>query len=360
MWLDNGIRVTACRSSVLADQVDFRAVRRGGMSVLADSGYVDAFYADALADIGGIGTFSSRDLNKKFSHTKIDLSSTFTPYAAMIEGESGIDEIEQLLQLVNLKMQGVRRDPDIFALWLHNLKASFDDRADDPEAAFSDSIRTALYGPAHPYLRRINRADLDTLDYDHALRLYSQQIANPADWQYIVTGNFTPDSIAPLLATYLGSLPTAPTEEKPHRVVPRLARDGKRDIRFRRRMVSPVTKAYIAFEIHRPYTMVDEMAMQALASAPRKSTSNGCVPMPEAHTARLWTTRRANSTISTRSKSDSTPTRRLSTALSTKPWPQSMALHATASTPNCSGRWPTTSSTMNTSRRCSSIIPWRC
>ena len=68
--LDNGIRVTACRSSVLADQVDFRAVRRGGMSVLADSGYVDAFYADALADIGGIGTFSSRDLNKKFSHTK--------------------------------------------------------------------------------------------------------------------------------------------------------------------------------------------------------------------------------------------------------------------------------------------------
>lgn len=268
--LDNGIRVTACRSSVLADQVDFRAVRRGGMSVLADSGYVDAFYADALADIGGIGTFSSRDLNKKFSHTKINLSSTFTPYAAMIEGESGIDEIEQLLQLVNLKMQGVRRDPDIFALWLHNLKASFDDRADDPEAAFSDSIRTALYGPAHPYLRRINRADLDTLDYDHALRLYSQQIANPADWQYIVTGNFTPDSIAPLLATYLGSLPTAPTEEKPHRVVPRLARDGKRDIRFRRRMVSPVTKAYIAFEIHRPYTMVDEMAMQALASVLEK------------------------------------------------------------------------------------------
>ena len=268
--LDNGIRVTACRSSVLADQVDFRAVRRGGMSVLADSGYVDAFYADALADIGGIGSFSSRDLNKKFGHTKINLSSSFTPYAGMIEGECGLDEIEQLLQLVNLRMRGVRRDPEIFKLWLHNLKASFDDRADDPGAAFSDSVRIALYGPAHPYLRRINRADLDTLDYDHSLRLFSRQIANPADWQYIITGNFTPDSIAPLLATYLGSLPTVHAVEKPHRVVPRLARDGKRDIRFARPMVSPVTKAYIAFEIHRPYTIVDEMAMQALASVLEK------------------------------------------------------------------------------------------
>lgn len=267
---DNGVEVTACRSSVLADQVDFRAVRRGGMAVLVDSGYISAYYADAVGDIGGIGDFSSRDLNKKFQHTKISLSSIVAPYSEMIEGECALGEIEQLLQLVNLKMRGVRRDPEIFDLWLHNLKASFDDRTDDPDVIFYDSVRVALYGPAHPYLRGPNRADLDSLDYDRTLRLYQQRIANPAEWQYIITGNFKPDSIVPLLATYLGSLPAKPAKEQPHRIVQRRARPGVRDVRFSRRMVSPVTKAYLAYEIHRPYTMVDEMAMKALASVLEK------------------------------------------------------------------------------------------
>ncbi len=119
-------------------------------------------------------------------------------------------------------------------------------------------------------MRRPNRADLDSLDYDHALRLYEHRIENPADWHYIITGNFTPDSIAPLLATYLGSLPARPACDQPHLIVLRRSRVGVRDVRFTRRMVSPMTKAYLAFEIHRPYTMVDEMAMQALASVLEK------------------------------------------------------------------------------------------
>ena len=262
----NGARVTVCRSSVLADQADLRAVRRGGQSALLDSGYVDGLFAPDLADLGGLGEFSQAELRKKFAHTQVSIETNHTPYAEIIEGSSELDQIEPLLQLMHLRLTGVRQDPVVFANWVKSIRANLLDNADDPVTIFSDSIRAALYGSSHPYLRTITPADIDTLSYDHALDLFKGRIANPVDFDFILTGNFEPDSVVPLLEKYIGSLPGHEAPRPPHHRIDRLARDGHRTVEFTRAMSSPVSKAYLAWEIHRQYTITDEMALSILES----------------------------------------------------------------------------------------------
>ncbi len=263
---ENGARVTVCRSSVLADQADIRAVRRGGQSALLDSGYVDGLFAPDLADLGGLGQFSQAELRKKFTHTHVNLETRHTPYAELIEGLSELNQIEPLLQLMHLRLTGVRSDSLLYSNWAKNMRATILDNADDPVTIFSDSIRVALYGHNHPYLRTIVAADIDTLSYSHALRLFSSRIANPVDFDFIITGNFEPDSIVPLLEKYIGSLPGQPSRREPHHRIDRLALDGHREISFTLPMSSPVSKAYLAWEIHRPYTITDEMTLSVLES----------------------------------------------------------------------------------------------
>lgn len=262
----NGARVTVCRSSVLADQTDIRAVRRGGQSVLLDSGYIDGMCVPDLADLGGLGQFSQAELRKKFAHTQVNLETIHTPYAEIINGSSELNQIEPLLQLMHLRLTGVRSDTELYSNWAKNIRATILDNADDPVTIFSDSIRVALYGHNHPYLRTITVADIDTLSYSHALKLFSSRIANPVDFDFIITGNFEPDSIVPLLEKYIGSLPGQPSRREPHHRIDRLARDGHREVSFTLPMSSPVSKAYLAWEIHRTYTITDEMTLSVLES----------------------------------------------------------------------------------------------
>ncbi|MCC8114459.1 MAG: insulinase family protein [Bacteroidales bacterium] len=269
--LSNGARVTACRQTVRNDQIDIRAVQRGGLSAVLDSGFVDGSYVDVMADIGGLGDFSALQLHRKLNGLQASIETNYAPYSELIVGESRVCELDTLMQLLYLRMTTAREDTTAFRNWLKTARAHLVDVQADPDKVFSDSIRTILYGPAHPYLRRVNQGDLDTLSCTHSLELFRQRMANPAAFDFIIMGNIDLDSIEPLIERYIGSLPgDGNAERAPFHRIDRLAVPGERTMRFSYPMPAAKSKVYIAYELHRPYTLEDELAITLLSGILQK------------------------------------------------------------------------------------------
>ncbi|MCM1451375.1 MAG: insulinase family protein [Clostridium sp.] len=264
--LRNGARVAVCIRDVLTDEVALRAVQRGGQSALLPINFADGTFAADMAELGGVADFSSIDLRRKYDGTGIDLSVTFTPYAEIIEGTSRVSELEELMALLHARLTTVRADTAAFNNWLAIRKGMLNDFGNTPEKVFSDSIRSILYLDQRPLMRQIGKCDLDTLDYANSLELFRQRIADPANFDFIIVGNFEFETVEPLIEKYIGSLP--PAKEEPKRYPPfgRLAADGERHVRFSMPSQSEGTKAYMAYELHRPYSMQDEMTLAILAS----------------------------------------------------------------------------------------------
>ena len=57
-------------------------------------------------------------------------------------------------------------------------------------------------------LRRLSKMDMEK-----SFSIYKSRFANASDFSFIFVGNFKPDSIKPLIETYLGSLPATNREE---------------------------------------------------------------------------------------------------------------------------------------------------
>lgn len=264
--LSNGARVAVCIRDVLTDEISLRAVQRGGESALLPTDFTDGTFAPDMAELGGVGDFSSTDLRRKYDGTGIDLSVIHTPYAEMIEGTSRVSELEELLALLHARLTSIRRDTTAFANWLATRKGMLNDLDNSPEKIFSDSIRSILYLDQRPLMRQIDMADLDTLDYDNALRLFSRRIAEPANFDFIIVGNFEFETVEPLIEKYIGSLPRARSKPEVFPAFGRLAVDGERKVRFSMPSPSEGTKVYMAYELHTPYAMQDEMTLSILVS----------------------------------------------------------------------------------------------
>lgn len=264
--LDNGARVAVCIRDVLTDEISLRAVQRGGESALLPIDFADGTFAPDMAELGGVSDFSSTQLRRKYDGSGIDLAVIHTPYAEIIEGTSRVSELEGLLQLLHARMTTVRVDTTAFENWLAIRKGMLNDLSNSPDKIFSDSIRSILYLGQRPLMRQVEMADLDSLDYSNALSLFKKRMDNPANFDFIIVGNFEFETVEPLIEKYIGSLPRSAASPEPFRPFGRLAVDGERHRRFSVASPSEGTKVYMAYEIHTPYSIQDEMTLCILAS----------------------------------------------------------------------------------------------
>jgi zinc protease len=77
-----------------------------------------------------------------------------------------------------------------------------------PESIYNDAIQSTLYNQ-HPRVWLTPRPEnFDQLDLQRIRAIYQERFASARGFTFIFAGNFKIDSIKPLLATYLASLPT--------------------------------------------------------------------------------------------------------------------------------------------------------
>ena len=210
LTLDNGVSVWLKPTDFKNDQVLFSAYALGGASVADPADYFDATVAAAAAGEAGFGGFSPDDLDKLLAGKLVSASPYIGSYTHGIAGASTPKDLETALQLVYLAFTQPNDRPDSFEVLRKRLTSAVVNQAQDPDTVFAEKVRELNSGGNY-MARAMKPEDVTRLRRETALAFYRKAFANAADFTFFFAGAFKVDDLTPLVARYLGALPSTGT-----------------------------------------------------------------------------------------------------------------------------------------------------
>jgi zinc protease len=212
LTLSNGVKVILKPTDFRNDQVLMSALRFGGQTLFGDADIVNARYANAVVGTMGLTDYSPLELQKILAGKAATVSLTLGNHIDGISGSAANDDVETMLQLVYLRMTGVRRDLDLYNSFVGKQVEGARNAMAQPESVFRDALASTMYRD-HPRVARTARpGDFDKLDLERALAVYRARFFSAQDMTFVLVGSFDLAKVTPLLATYLGALPVGQIE----------------------------------------------------------------------------------------------------------------------------------------------------
>lgn len=210
--LSNGVRVVLKPTDFKNDEVRFYAFSLGGNSLVADADFMSASYATQVIREGGIGAFNQIELNKKLTGKVVRVYPYIGTLTEGVSGNASPEDIETLFQLIYLYMTSPRMDQETFQSYMTRVKGMIENRSARPETALSDTLSVTL-AQYHHRARPMTVKLLDEVDLEKAFKFYQDRFADASDFNFFFVGNFDLETIKPLVATYLGGLPSLNRKE---------------------------------------------------------------------------------------------------------------------------------------------------
>ena len=210
--LSNGVRVLLKPTDFKADQVLFSAYSPGGTSLAADDLYLSANWASSIVGASGAGQFSAVDIQKQLAGKAVSVSPFIGELSEGYSGSASPRDLETMLQLVRMYAVSPRRDETAYRSLMTRVGTVIENRGTNPEAVWSDTLSVTL-AQGHARRRPPSREQLDRVDLDEALAFYRDRFADFGDFTFYFVGAFDVEELRPLVERYLGSLPSADTQE---------------------------------------------------------------------------------------------------------------------------------------------------
>jgi zinc protease len=203
----NGVEAWLKPTDFKADEIQFTGYARGGLSLADSASYVGAWMSSFIVNDNGVGGFKNTELQKMLAGKIIRVQPFASTYQHGVAGSTRPEDLETTLQVLNLGFVKPTEDPAAFAALQAQFNAFLANRANSPDQVFADSATAVNTGGF--YLAKTPTADqVSAVNLKTALDFYRKRFANAADFTFFFTGTFKTDSITPLLARYLGSLPS--------------------------------------------------------------------------------------------------------------------------------------------------------
>ncbi|WP_407431493.1 M16 family metallopeptidase [Arcticibacter sp.] len=213
LTLSNGVKVVLKPTDFKNDEILINAFSPGGTSLYPDSLYETASFASSIVARSGISSFNSIQLPKLLNGKRVSVSPYITERAEGISAFAAPQDLEIAMQLIHLYFTEPRMDKDIFQSIMQQQRGALANRANDPNSVFGDTIAAVLgnynirrTGPSVEKLNMVREGKL--------LDIYKDRFADASDFTFTFVGNFELEQIKPLLATYLGSLPSTKRVEE--------------------------------------------------------------------------------------------------------------------------------------------------
>jgi zinc protease len=203
----NGVEAWLKPTDFKADEIQFSAYARGGLSVADSAAWVSAWMSPFIVLETGVGGHTKTELDKLLAGKLFRVQPYATSYLHGVNGNTRPEDLEAALQVIHLGFTQPTGDPAAFAALQAQFNAFLANRANSPEQVFADSVTRVNTGDF--YLSKVPEAkEVQAVKLPDALAFHRKRFANAADFTFFFAGTFKPDSVTPLLARYLGSLPS--------------------------------------------------------------------------------------------------------------------------------------------------------
>jgi zinc protease len=219
--LANGIRVVLKPTDFNEDQIVFRGVFAGGVSLADDAELVAAQTAVPVISASGLGDLDVTTLQKVMTGKAAAANVFLSEYEAGIAGQASPKDLRTLFELIYLRFTAPRADANAFATVQNQMRLGLANRDNNPAVAFNDAFNRLLT-QAHPRARPLTLASLEEMSLERSLAFYRERFSNAAGATFVFVGAFALDAMRPLVEQYLGSLPTSgePQQWRDHGVRP--------------------------------------------------------------------------------------------------------------------------------------------
>ncbi len=204
--LSNGVRVVLKPTDFQNDEILLLASSPGGLSLVGDREYLSGRFAPDILRDAGLGRFDRVTLGKALAGKVAGVESYLAELEEGVQGQASTRDVEALFQLVYLTMTRPRTDPELFQTFVGGLRAGLAERRADPAAVFRDRL-AEVFAQGNPRRTPLTPDRVRELDLKVAERIYRERFGNASDFTFVLVGSFTPESIKPLVLTYLGGLP---------------------------------------------------------------------------------------------------------------------------------------------------------
>jgi zinc protease len=210
--LSNGAIVVLKPTTLKEDQILFRAEAPGGTSLASDAEVIPARVADSVVAAGGVGRFNAVTLDKILAGKAVAVTPFIYEIGEGMEGGSTSQDLETMFQLLYLRFTQPRADPTAFAAMAAQARGLLTNQMASPDVVFNQAIAAAL-SQNHPRRQPETPATVDQWNLAKSLAFYKARFADASHFTFVFVGSFTPESIKPLVETYIASLPATRAHE---------------------------------------------------------------------------------------------------------------------------------------------------
>ncbi len=265
LTLSNGVEVWLKPTHFKTDEILFSGYALGGRSAADSASYPTTWIAGPTIGDAGVGGYTATEVRKLLAGKIAGASISYGDYVQYVNGSARPVDLETALQLTYLTFTGPTRDPAGFEALKKRVTEFLNTRANSPEAVFSDTVDAVndgnLYLNRNPTVAQVQAVGLDSV-----LAFHKQRFGNAADFTFTFAGNFEVDSIAPLLASYLGSLPSQGKRTSTYgHTVPRYP-TGTRSVSVHKGLEPKATNQVTFFTTGLPIDELDMHRARAAAS----------------------------------------------------------------------------------------------
>jgi zinc protease len=176
--------------------------------VIPDDNFMSVNYAAQVIEMSGAGDFDNVELEKKLKGKNIEIHPYISDTKEGFRGNSTPKDIETLLQMVYLYFKGPRKDTTAFKAFMSQTENQIKFMKSSPMMSFYDT----LFKSAYPGYKRIvifpTPEQLKQVNLNMLYKIYVAMFASAKEFKFFLTGNFSIDTITPLVTKYFGSLPS--------------------------------------------------------------------------------------------------------------------------------------------------------
>ena len=212
----NGVEAWLKPTDFKNDQVVFTMFAPGGTSLTAPAEYFNADLAAAYTRLAGYGGIKPLDLDKLLAGKTAGARSAIALSTQDISGSAAPADLEIALQLLYQQFVAPNEDAEAFALLKRQLEASIANRGQSPGQVFAEKVEE-VNTSGHYTSQPLTAEVVTRLDQSKMLSFYRERFANAADFTMFMVGAFKVDDVVPLLARYVGSLPSVGARQSAHK-----------------------------------------------------------------------------------------------------------------------------------------------
>jgi zinc protease len=203
----NGVEAWLKPTDFKNDQVLFTMAAPGGSSLAPETDYTEASLATALVSAAGAGGLKATDLQKVLTGKLVVARPFISLSTHGVSGSAPPAQLETALQLLYQEVTAPGEDAESFALLKKQLDAAVANRGRSPQQIFGEKL-SQLNTSNHYTAQPLTPERVQALSREKMIAYYRERFANAADFTFFMVGAFKVDDVVPLLAQYVGSLPS--------------------------------------------------------------------------------------------------------------------------------------------------------